>query len=187
MKRHPFAALVAAVLLLAGCGATAEPKGQDDHNAADVMFLQMMLPLHAQGLELTRIAKERTTRAEVRDIAGELDAVQRTETEKMTGWLTGWSQPTAMNGDPSAHEHHGGLHQTSPAEIEALAKAPEADFDTTFLNLMTGHLHNSVELTRSEIEGGSNQQAKDLATTIRESRGKEIARLLSLVGQLPAR
>ncbi|PRY31613.1 DUF305 domain-containing protein [Umezawaea tangerina] len=182
MKRHPFAAVAAVVLLLSGCGAAARPSGAAEYNAADVMFLQMMLPLHAQGLELTRIAKERTTRAEVRDIADELDTAQRDETAKMTGWLTDWSQPTAMDGDPAAHEHHGGLHQTSPAEIDALAKAPDADFDTTFLNLMTGHLHNSVELTRSEIEGGTNQPAKDLATTIRESRTKEIARLLSLVG-----
>ncbi|MFD9739478.1 DUF305 domain-containing protein [Umezawaea sp. NPDC059074] len=171
--------LVTAVLLLAGCGSA---PAKADYNAADVMFLQMMLPLHAQGLELTGLAKERAVNPAVRDVAEELDSVQRKESETMTGWLTAWGQPTAMNADPGAHEHHGGLHQTSPAEIAALKSAPDTEFDTTFLNLMTGHLHNSVELTKTELDGGGNARAKELATTIRESRSKEISRLLGLVG-----
>ena len=179
MNPHRIVLLLVTALLLAGCGA-AQPKA--DYNAADVMFLQMMLPLHAQGLELTGLAKERAVRPAVRDLAGELDSLQRQESATMTGWLAEWGQPTAMNADPGAHEHHGGLHQTSPAEIAALKSAPDNDFDTTFLTLMTGHLHNSVELTKTELDGGGNAKAKELATTIRESRAKEISRLLGLVG-----
>jgi uncharacterized protein (DUF305 family) len=181
MNRHPLVLLLAGFLLLAGCG-TARPPANADFNAADVMFLQMMLPLHAQGLELTGLAKERAVEPAVRDVAEELDAVQREESETMKGWLTEWGQPTEVDADPGAHAHHGGLHQTSPAEIAALRSTPDSEFDTAFLNLMTGHLHNSVELTKSELEGGGNEEAKELATTIRESRAKEISRLLGLVG-----
>ncbi len=181
MNRHPLVLLLAAALLLAGCG-SAQPPAKADFNAADVMFLQMMLPLHAQGLELTGLAKERAVRPAVRDLAGELDTLQREESETMTGWLAEWAQPTAVNADPGAHAHHGGLHQTSPAEIAALKSTPDAAFDTTFLNLMTGHLHNSVALTKTEVDGGSNPEAKELATRIRESRSREISRLLGLVG-----
>jgi uncharacterized protein (DUF305 family) len=181
MNRHPLVLLLAAVLLLTGCGTT-QTTAKADFNAADVMFLQMMLPLHAQGLELTGLAKERALRSAVRDLAEELDTVQRKESEIMTGWLTEWARPTAVNPDAGAHAHHGGLHQTSPAEIAALRSAPDADFDTTYLNLMTGHLHNSVELTKTELDGGSSAKTKELATTIRESRSKEISRLLGLVG-----
>jgi uncharacterized protein (DUF305 family) len=183
MKRHPFAVLVLGLLLLAGCGSTAaQPAKTAEFNDADVMFLQMMIPHNAQGLELTRLAKTRATNSAVRDVATELETAQLAENESMTGWLTQWAQPTTMNSDPSAHDHHGGLHQTSPVEIAALAEAPDAEFDTTFLNLMTGHLHNAVELTKSEIEGGNNPQAKDLANRIRESRTKDVSRMLSLVG-----
>ena len=181
MNRHPLVLLLAGFLLLAGCG-TAQPTAKADFNAADVMFLQMMLPLHDQGLELTGLAKQRAVRPAVRDLAAELDSVQRKESETMKGWLAEWGQPTAVDADPGAHEHHGGLHQTSPAEIAALGSTPDSEFDTAFLNLMTGHLHNSVELTKSEVDGGSNAGAKELATTIRESRSKEISRLLGLVG-----
>jgi len=180
MNRHPLVLLLASVLLLAGCGAA--QSSERDFTVVDVMFVQMTLSLHAQGLELTGLAKQRAVNPAVRDLADELDSVQRKESETMTAWLTERAQPTAMNADPGAHAHHGGLHQTSPAEIAALKSAPDAEFDTTFLNLMTGHLHNSVELTKTELEGGGNEKVKELATTIRESRTKEISRLLALVG-----
>src|SRR4051794_179467 len=103
MNPHRIVLLLATALLLTGCGSV-QPKA--DYNAADVMFLQMMLPLHAQGLELTGLAKERAVKPAVRDLAGELDSLQRKESETMNGWLAEWEQPTAMNADPGAHEHH---------------------------------------------------------------------------------
>lgn len=180
MNRHPLALLLAGVLLLAGCGA-AQPS-ERDFTVVDVMFLQMTLSLHAQGLELTGLARQRAVKPAVRDVADELDTAQRKESETATAWLTERGQPTTTSADPGAHAHHGGLHQTSPAEIAALRSTPDAEFDTTFLNLMAGHLHNSVELTRTELEGGGNDQAKGLATAIREGRTKDISRLLELVG-----
>lgn len=181
MNRRPLALLLAAALLLAGCGSV-DSTSKADFTVTDVMFLQMMLPLHAQGIELTGLAKERAVEPAVRDLAEELDTVQREESETMRGWLTEWGQSTEVDADPGAHAHHGGLHQTSPAEIAALKSTPDSEFDTTFLNLMTGHLHNSVELTKTEVDGGRNASAKELATTIRESRTEQISRLLSLVG-----
>jgi uncharacterized protein (DUF305 family) len=180
MNRHPLALLLAGVLLLAGCGSAQPP--ERDFTVVDVMFLQMTLSLHAQGLELTGLARQRAVNPAVRDLADELDTVQRKESETMTAWLTERSQPTTMNADPGAHAHHGGLHQTSPAEVEALKSTPDGDFDATFLNLMTGHLHNSVELAKTELEGGGNEEAKEMAARVRESRTAEISRLLALVG-----
>lgn len=180
MNRHPLALLLVGVLLLAGCG-SARPS-ERDFTVVDVMFLQMTLSLHAQGLELTGLARRRAVNPAVRDLADELDTAQRKESETMKAWLTEREQPTTMNADPGAHAHHGGLHQTSPAEIAALGSTSDTDFDTTFLTLMTGHLHNSVELTKTELDGGGNEQAKEMATRIRESRTGEISRLLALIG-----
>jgi uncharacterized protein (DUF305 family) len=180
MNRHPLVLLLAGVLLLSGCG-SAQPSGRD-FTVVDVMFLQMTLSLHAQGLELTGLARQRAVNPAVRDLAAELDTVQRKESETMTAWLAERSQPTTMNADPGAHAHHGGLHQTSPAEIAALKSTPDSDFDSTFLNLMTGHLHNSVELTRTELDGGGNAEVKEMAARVRESRTEEISRLLALAG-----
>jgi uncharacterized protein (DUF305 family) len=81
------------------------------YTAADVRFLQAMIPHHQQAIDMAALAKDRTNRKEVLDAAGRIDASQKDEIEFMRGWLTERNEPvepaTAMAHGDSGHEAHG--------------------------------------------------------------------------------
>ncbi|MEU8076843.1 DUF305 domain-containing protein [Catellatospora citrea] len=191
MRKLRTALAAAALALLAGCGTAAPepaayqpptaPRADATFNATDVMFLQMMVTHHTQGLEMVKLARTRQTSEEVAMLAGAIEVTQTTELEVMQGWLTGWGEPATAGHDPNAHASHGGLPITGADEMAALRKASAAQFQTTFLNLLIGHQHNAVEMARMETDGGVNPQVKDLANRITLSRNEQIKQMLGLV------
>ncbi|MFC7243784.1 DUF305 domain-containing protein [Catellatospora aurea] len=191
MREFRIALAAAALTLLAACGTAAPepaayqvpvaPKADATFNATDVMFLQMMVTHHQQGLEMVKLARTRGTSEEVAMLAGAIEVTQTTELEVMQGWLTGWGETTTADHHPNAHASHGGLPITGADEMAALKKATGAQFQTTFLNLLIGHQHNAVEMARMETDGGANPQVKDLANRITLSRAEQIKQMLGMV------
>ncbi|MEE6260303.1 DUF305 domain-containing protein [Plantactinospora sonchi] len=211
MARWRRTALVVAMLTLGGCGsvpaaapvgAPAAPPGPAPtsaapgasttsgspgasaaFNAADVMFLQMMVTHHGQGLDLVRLVPDRARRTEVTVLAAAIEVTQRAEQETMRGWLRDWGRPTEA--DPNAHAHadHGGLPVTGPEQIAALGSKTGAEFETAFLNLLIGHQHGAVEMARTELRSGTYPEARELARRIELSRTAQIDQMLKLVGQ----
>ncbi len=187
--------LVVLLFLLTGCGsaltATTEPARTESapapdgsYNDTDVMFLQMAVPSHKQGMALADLAVARATRPDVRDLAAAVKATQSDELADMEDWLTKWNQPIAADPDPHAHAGHGGMHATDPAVVADLESTPAGpDFDRKFLNLLTGHQHGAVELARMEEKDGFNPDAKDLAERIVKSRTAQIQQMLAYLEQ----
>ncbi len=185
MKRFLLAALC--LFLVAGCGTgvasttgvslSAPPPGTE-YNDTDVMFLQMAVPQHRQGVELARLAEERASRTEIRDLGAAVAATQESEIAEMERWLVEWNQPSAPDLDPSAHAGHGGMHGSDPAVVEVLRSTPAGpDFDTRFLNLLTGHQHGAVELAKMAAEDGFNPDVLALADRIVRSRTAQIEQM----------
>lgn len=181
------AALVAGVLVLAGCGSTtaAVPPPPvstvvetDEFNETDVMFLQMAVPHHRAGLEIVKLAQDRPVRADVKTLAAAIEVTQLSEVDSMTKWLADWEQPEAAGDNPQLHAGHGGDHSTSPEAIAELAATGPGEFEKAFLNLLIAHQHNAVAMAKLEREGGVNPQAKDLAERIFSSRTAQIAQML---------
>ena len=193
MKTRAATLLTAAALLLGACGtapdapatevaaAQAAIQAEGDHNDTDVMYLQMMVAHHEQGLEMVRLAEKRATSDEVRTLAQAVDATQSDEVALMTSWLKQWSAPTTVDHAPNAHADHGGLPATGPEEMVALKKAKGATFETTFLNLFVAHQHNAVEMAHLETEKGKNAEAKAFADRVRASRADQIKQMLQLM------
>lgn len=103
----------------------AAPAG--DFNDVDVMFLQMMIPHHEQGMEMVRLAGKQATRPEIKDLVGAIELTQADEAKNMTGWLQQWGKPTTVDPNAGAHVNHGGLPATNPEVIADLAKASGAE------------------------------------------------------------
>lgn len=194
MKRRLTGTVVlAGALLLSACGtapqssprttqsAVAEIRAEGDHNDTDVMYLQMMVAHHEQGLEMVRLAEQNSGRDDIRTLAEAVDATQSDEVTMMKGWLTDWKQPTTVDHAPSAHADHGGLPATGPEEISALREATGEAFETTFLNLFVAHQHNAVEMAAMESSGGANEETKAFAARVKESRTDQIQQMLGLI------
>lgn len=160
--------------------APAEAPGRT-YNATDVMFLQMLLPHHGQGLEIVRMAEGRATRAEVRTLAAAIEVTQADEIKAMAGWLTSWGQP--LRAEDDAHAAHGGMPGTTAEEIAVLEKTTGEDFERRFLNMLIAHQDDAVQIATMETSGGENPSAKALAERVARSRAAQIRQMLALLGR----
>jgi uncharacterized protein (DUF305 family) len=175
------------LFLLAGCGvgvtettgvSLSAPPPSGEYHDTDVMFLQMAVPQHEQGIEMAALAEKRASRKEIRDLAAAIHATQADELAQMKNWLVRWNQPVAADLDPGAHAGHGGMHGVDPAVLQVLRDTPKGpDFDSRFLTLLTGHQHGAVELARMEQKDGFNSDARALADRIVRSRTAEIEQM----------
>ena len=190
MRRTVLLAVLSA-LALAGCVAppadsapSAPAPASTGFNETDVMFLQMMVPHHHQGIAIVRLAAERADRPEVTILAAAIESTQTSEAAEMAQWLQNWSQPATA--DPAAHAAHGGMPGTSEAEISQLRGVTGAEFERVFLNMMIAHQDDAVQLARMEVAGGVNAPARDFAQRIDQSRTAQINQMLTLLDTTPA-
>jgi uncharacterized protein (DUF305 family) len=171
------------VLVLVQCGASggspAGPAGGRGFNATDVMFLQMMVPHQGQGVRLVQMARVRPVRPEVATLAAAIETTQLDEIQGMAARLRAWKRPRIA----SAHEHaaHGGMPETTDAELKALARVPAGRFEREFLNLLIAHQDDAVQMARMETGGGQDPWTRRLANNVDRSRSAQITRMLALL------
>ncbi|GAA3313506.1 DUF305 domain-containing protein [Arthrobacter ramosus] len=161
---------VAIAIALAGCSA-------GGHNAADAGFARMMIPHHAQAVQMSDVMLTKNDiPAQVTALAGRIKAAQGPEIEKMTGWLTDWNEPVGMSG---GHAMNGMVDNQDIAKLEA-AQGREAA--RLFLNHMIAHHQGAVAMAQKEGTDGMNADALKLSrdiVTAQESEIKEMQDLLS--------
>ncbi|KUN06230.1 copper resistance protein [Streptomyces yokosukanensis] len=194
MRRAALATVAAtAALVLAACGgdgsghavhgASAAPSasGSTAHNAQDVAFAQGMIPHHQQALEMARLAADRASSAQVKDLATRIEKEQDPEIRTMTGWLTAWGEQVPMAGmDHSGHSGMPGM--MSDADMAKLKKAEGKDFDTMFLSLMVEHHQGAVEMAGTEKTKGAYGPARTLADAVVTAQNAEIKEMKKLLG-----
>lgn len=174
-------ALAAALALTtAACGGA--QRSATEHDDADVAFATDMLPHHAQALTMVDMTTGRTLDPEVQSLADDIRAAQTPEIKTMTGWLTDWDETV-----PDTTGSMSGMDSSMPGmmsadDMSSLEDAPDADFQTRWLELMVQHHEGAVEMARTEIEEGQYQPAIDLATSIVASQTKEIDTMKGILG-----
>ncbi|ELB90949.1 hypothetical protein Rwratislav_21673 [Rhodococcus wratislaviensis IFP 2016] len=207
------AAAVSGVLVLAGCSDNSSGGGHDmsqmsnntsgtttaaaeasAFNNADVMFLQMMYPHHAQAVDMANMVEGRTTNPQVLDLAKNIAAAQGPEMEQMSALLArrGMAVPRADASGGMSGMNHGAATATAngamsgmmtPEQMTDLAGKSGADFDTAWLNMMIEHHTGAIEMAQTELSDGENADAKQLATAIIGAQQAEITTMTALLPQ----
>lgn len=192
------AAALAAVMALAGCstpgssGGSSSMPGMDhstmgssaapasaDHNGSDTMFVQGMIPHHAQAVEMSDIMLEKQgIDAGITALATKIKAAQAPEIEKMTAWLKDWNEPTQA---PGGHSMTGMM---SGEDLSQLDAAQGTDAAKLFLRQMIAHHEGAVEMANAEVRSGKNAEAIQLAKDIAASQADEIEEMKALLAGL---
>ncbi|TDL44360.1 DUF305 domain-containing protein [Kocuria rosea] len=161
-----------------------------EHDDADVMFAQMMLPHHEQAVEMSEmlLAKDEVP-ADVADFArGVIDA-QGPEIERMNDMLTAWeAEPLADAEDMDGMDHGSGAGMSgmmSEEDMSALEDARGAGAAQLYLEQMTVHHEGAVEMAQEQIEQGQNPQAVELARQVVEDQEAEITEMERMLQELP--
>lgn len=198
------AAALATTLTLAACGGgddAATPAAGDESSSsaeatpaegdfaeADVMFAQMMIPHHAQAVQMSDmlLAKEDVD-DDVSELAEEIKAAQAPEITQMSGWLQGWDAevpPTDGMAMEDAMDMGGMNGMMSPEDMQALEDATGTEAAQLFLEQMTVHHEGAVEMAQAEVEEGTNPAAIELGETIIETQREEIEEMQDLLADL---
>ena len=209
MQRYlPLPALIlAAIISLAACSSDTDTPAPDssastqqtpsngaaadistEHNHADAMFAQMMIPHHQQAVEMSdmMLAKDNIS-PELVDLATRIKAAQGPEIEIMTTWLEAWGRPIMPEGGMDGHDMgsmggmDGMLDEDQMADLEA---ADGDDAARMFLESMTDHHEGAVDMAQEEIDNGENPEAIALAETIAETQLAEIREMEELLSGL---
>lgn len=212
------ALVVIAALGLGGCGGDAEPAAQkasgptilqpgkpgeppatvgpdaaptpNPSNHDDIAFAQMMVPHHAQALEMARLAQENAASPDVVALARRIQGAQGPEIITLAAWLEerGIQVPTSRD-DASAFDHgeHGHQHMAgmlSDEQMEALRAARGKRFDRLFLEGMIRHHAGAIEMAATVGSKGSDTLIAEMAADVTATQAAEITRMKELLGAL---
>ncbi|MCX5118021.1 DUF305 domain-containing protein [Micromonospora sp. NBC_00362] len=193
-RRTPLASLVAALLLTGACAGPptstpsalpqptpASPAGSaaagyagggspieaDAMSGIDVVFLSTMVGHSERTLQIVRLARDRVRDDALRTLAAAVEATEADELAAMRGWL-----PTTGPGASAAAHHHDG--HGDDAALDRLRTAPDADVDRVLRDVLADHQRSAADLARSHVGVGRNEQVRDLARRIEQSRTAEV-------------
>ena len=156
------------------------------YTAADVTFMQGMIPHHQQALEMTALVQDRTSDRNVRLLSLRIELSQMDEINLMRGWLRQRSEPVPGEGEHGAHVGHGlmpgMLNATQMAELTA---ARDAEFDRLFLTYMIQHHEGALHMVKTLFGsqgGGQQSEMYQFAADVEADQEMEIARMRRLLG-----
>ena len=188
-------------LVLAGCGQNNDPgmSGMDhgssssspssseasaDFNAADEMFVTMMIPHHQQAIEMAdQILAKDGIDERVVSLAEQIKAAQDPEIQTMKGWLQEWGVPydDSMSG-MDGMDMGGGM--MSEDDMAALDAATGVEATRLFLNGMIAHHQGAVTMAQSVLTDGQNPDVAALAQQIIDGQTAEITTMQDILASL---
>lgn len=168
--------------------ATTEADGEisADHNDADIMFAQMMIPHHQQAVEMSEmlLAKEGIPAQVVEFAQGVIDA-QGPEIDRMNAMLEAWDQQPVTDSGGMDHGKMGGMSgMMSQEDMTALEEAQGTEAARLYLEQMTTHHEGAVDMARDEVADGQNPHAITLAEQVISDQEAEIAQMQQMLTDL---
>ena len=139
------------------------------YSAADVRFMQDMIPHHQQALDMTVLLPERTSSSEMIELADRIERTQKDEIAFMKQWLrergetvpdTDWRHHVDGH-----HGHHGHHTMEGMATVEQMAELEASsgpDFDRLFLQLMIKHHEGALTMVEELLEQPGSAQEPEL-------------------------
>lgn len=164
-------------------GAAAEISAE--HNAADVVFAQMMIPHHEQAVQMSEVLLGKDgVPQDVRDLAERVARTQAPEIERMQAMLTAWDAPAAPDDAGTGHGGHGSgmVDEEGVDRLREAGEGPEAA--VLYLEQMTQHHEGAVDTARDQVEQGTSPEAVELAREVVEAQEAEIQEMAAVLEDL---
>ncbi|AHH21350.1 hypothetical protein NONO_c65800 [Nocardia nova SH22a] len=159
-------------------GSTPATATRTDFDDADVAFLTMMYPHHAQAVDMAKMVPSRSQNQQLITLAANVEKAQAPEMEQFAALLHSFGKPA-----PAATMNHPMNGVMTQDQMTQLQNATGADFDRMWLQMMIDHHQGAVEMANTELANGSNAEAKTLAQNIITAQQAEIQQMRGMLGQ----
>ena len=167
----------------------------NSYSPDDVLFMQNMIPHHAQAVELADLVETRSNLKELVDVAGRIGVTQADEIKFMEDWLKERGEPLLPTGEnaSSAHDGHNGFHHmegmASPEDMAKLATLEGTEFDQLWLTLMITHHEGALTMVEdlTDQPGSAYDPVLfEFTNDIINDQTDEIERMSAVLGSLSA-
>jgi uncharacterized protein (DUF305 family) len=150
----------------------------------DELFIDMMIPHHEGAVAMAGIAKDRSQRPEILEMANAIISAQEEEITQMRAWKQEWygsSDTQDMSEMPMLEEMPGmggmGHTMNMQADVGALQEAPEP-FDLAFIDAMIPHHQSAIDAAEIALQEAVHPEIRELAQGIIEAQQAEIEQML---------
>lgn len=148
-----------------------------EYSAADIRFLRGMISHHAQAMEMSALAPERTNTEAVLALAERIQLSQEDEISMMQGWL----EERELDA-PAMDAHHASGYELMPGmltdeEIDALEDAEGPAFDRLYLEYMIEHHLGALEMVENLLDSRGSAQDPVLYEFTNEVTGDQSAEI----------
>jgi uncharacterized protein (DUF305 family) len=151
------------------------------HNDADVIFVQTMIPHHEQAVDMTdMLLGKNGVSPEVEALAKQIKAAKRPEIDMMNTWLEAWGRIQMSEGPH--HSGEGGI--MTEEKMQGLDEANGPDGQRLYLEGMIRHHKGAITTAQTEINSGKHPDAITLAKDIAESQQKEVDAMGELLNKI---
>jgi uncharacterized protein (DUF305 family) len=162
----------------------------EEWNHTDVSFMQMMIPHHAQAVQMSKLARSRAEDERVRTLADRIRATQAPEIQAMSAWLAERNMDVPRAGEDPAkydhgqHGHNSMMGMLTPAQMKQLAAARGPRFDRLFLRGMIQHHGGAITMAQQAARDGVDIIAGEMTADVSATQSAEIARMRDLLASL---
>ncbi|MBE7161267.1 MAG: DUF305 domain-containing protein [Williamsia herbipolensis] len=167
---------VVGAVTVAACGSGTNPGST--HNATDDAFVVAMARHHQRAIEVGQLAADRGSDPRVIDYGRLIVSQQTPELQKLDGWTSEWSLPSA---DASGTMPDGYITDATLAGLHAMSGTA---FDRAFLLDSANSETGAAAMARRELASGVYGPARELATSISTAPTTQIPKLRALAAQL---
>lgn len=144
----------------------------------EAAFLKQMTHHHGSGIEMAKLAEEKSKRREVRELAEKIDSSQAKESKQMTSWLKEW-----FDQSPEPHFRDEAMEAKMRAQMEKLRAAEGDEFDRLFLEAMSDHHRSGVQSAKLVPEKSSREELEEAAKKMVDQQSEEIEQMTSWRGR----
>lgn len=163
-------------VIVAGCSSS--KSDSPTYNDADVSFLQMMYPHHAQAVDMAKMVPSRSQNQELITLAKNVENAQAPEMQQITKLLASFGKPA-----PSATMDHAMAGIMSQDQMTELAGLSGPAFDKMWMRMMVEHHQGAIDMSNTELKNGTNADARALAQSIATAQQGEIDQMNKMLAQ----
>ena len=185
------ALLIAGLLLGAGGALWATRAATPGDSSAEAGFLRDMSTHHAQAVEMSMIAHEKSADRSIVSLSADIALTQHGQIGYMQAWLRDWSlSPTGsetpmawMPGPPGSVQDGLMPGMATPEQLAQLRTATGKNLDVQFLTLMRQHHLGGIHMAQAILEQSDDKDVTWLAGTMVTSQQGEINLIDSLLAE----
>jgi uncharacterized protein (DUF305 family) len=155
------------------------PPNGAGYNIFDVSFIRMMIPHHAQAIDMAALAPTRARNPQILAIADRIKTAQVLEIARLRGWLKNRDLPETDDRHPT----HGTMRGMQSADaMRGLAAARGDAFDRLFVTMMIDHHQGAIDMATDLLKVGVDGEVGEIATGIGAEQTAEISRIRDAAG-----